>query len=86
MKPLKKLLLGTANFGNKNYWGRGICTESVNLITKYAFEELGLIKITLGVIAENIGALKCYKKAGFEIDNIERHSLKTVIKTIKYKQ
>lgn len=34
--------------GEKSLWGKGIATEAIQLILKYAFEELKLHKVTAG--------------------------------------
>ena len=52
--------------GNKNYWGRGIATEATTLISEYAFDRLKLKEINLGVISENMPAIRVYEKCGFE--------------------
>ena len=64
----KKATLGIL-IGDKNYWGKGICTIATKLVTEYAFEKLGLKKIDLGVLSENKAAIVCYLKSGFKIDN-----------------
>ena len=71
----KKATLGIL-IGNKNYWGRGIGTESVKLLVEYAFKNLKLNNINLAVIAENKAAIRCYKKVGFKIDEIKRRTKK----------
>ncbi len=58
--------------GEKNYWGKGIGTEAIKLSTNYAFDKLGLKKISLGVIPENKAAIRAYEKCGFTIDKIEK--------------
>jgi len=62
--------------GNKKYWGRGVGTEATRLLVDYAFENLGLEEINLGVISENKTALRVYEKVGFEVVNIEKNSIR----------
>ena len=62
--------------GGKDYWGKGIGTEATKLLVNYAFNSLHLKEINLGVISENKAAIKVYKKAGFQIDIIEKKSAK----------
>ena len=62
--------------GDKNYWGRGVCTEAVKLLAEHAFKNLNLEKINLGVNSENKAAIKCYLKAGFRINKIEQRAIK----------
>lgn len=45
--------------------GKGYGTQATLLILQYAFETLGLNKVTLRVFAENQRAIHCYKKVGF---------------------
>jgi RimJ/RimL family protein N-acetyltransferase len=49
----------------KDYRGCGIGTRAANLLCEYAYGKLGLHQVWLGVVAENLGARKSYKKAGF---------------------
>lgn len=57
--------------GDKDYWGKGVATETTNLVTEYAFSDLKLELIELGVIAENAAAIRVYKKCGFETVRVE---------------
>lgn len=52
--------------GDKNYWGRGIATNAISLVCKYAFDELNLRKVFAGVYENNIGSIKAFKKCGFK--------------------
>ena len=71
----KKATLGIL-IGDKNYWGKGICTIVMKLVTEYAFEKLGLEKIDLGVLSENKAAIICYLKSGLKIDNFIPNAIK----------
>lgn len=46
--------------------GNGIGTEAARLILEYGFHTLNLHKIFLRVLADNVGAIKSYQKAGFK--------------------
>lgn len=54
--------------GDKNVWGKGIGTESIRVISNYAFNSLKLRKISAGCYVENIASIKSFKKAGFDIE------------------
>lgn len=56
--------------GNKGYWGKGVGTEAVNLVVDYAFKQLQLNEVRLGVLAVNAKAINLYKKCGFYIDEV----------------
>lgn len=49
----------------KNYQGKGLGKEIMQLGLDYGFKYLGLYKISLEVLATNEKAIKLYKKMGF---------------------
>jgi ribosomal-protein-alanine N-acetyltransferase len=51
--------------GEKKQWGKGYASQSIALLVKYAFETLGLAKLTAGCYAENEGSRQALLKAGF---------------------
>lgn len=60
--------------GRKEYHGRGIATECIRLVTEYAFKQLGLQRVWCGIYAPNIGSIKAFNKAGWEIFATEPQS------------
>ncbi|AGL18493.1 GNAT family N-acetyltransferase [Actinoplanes sp. N902-109] len=56
---------------------RGLGTESVRLLVRYAFEQLDLHRIALQVYPFNPRARHVYEKAGFVAEGIEREVLRT---------
>ena len=56
--------------GEKSCWGKGYAAEAINLITKFAFINIGLNKLKAGVYAENIGSIKACEKAGYEREGL----------------
>jgi len=54
--------------GERNYWGNGYGTDAMRVILRYAFQELNLCRVTLGVFEYNKRAMRSYKKAGFSIE------------------
>ena len=52
--------------GEDSYRGRGIGRESMNYLTSFAFETLGLDSLHLEVNNLNLSAINLYKKLGFE--------------------
>lgn len=61
----------------EEFWGRGFITEAVRTITRYAFENLGLIRIFARVFANNTGSIRVLEKAGYQL---EGHFKNAIIK------
>jgi RimJ/RimL family protein N-acetyltransferase len=57
---IDKLLIG-----DRSNRGKGIGQEVINELLKYSFESLGARIVELNVYDWNIGAIRCYEKAGF---------------------
>jgi len=53
-------------FLQKEYWGRGMATESTRKIIEYAFSDLGLHKIIAGCDAENKASERIMIKCGMK--------------------
>lgn len=70
----KKAVFGIL-IGNKDYWGKGIGTEATKLIVDYAFKDMNLNEIELGVISENKAAIKVYEKVGFKVIDIKKNAV-----------
>lgn len=58
--------------GEDSARGKGFGSETANLFSQFGLNTLGLHRIFLRVFAENKGAIKSYKKAGFVIEGIAR--------------
>jgi RimJ/RimL family protein N-acetyltransferase len=54
--------------GERNLWGANIATRAIRLATDYAFDELGLLKLTAGMLATNTGSIRAFEKAGYAIE------------------
>ena len=63
-------------FIGKEFWGEGIGTSAVILLSDYAFNVLGMHKVIAGVVKENIGSSKLFEKAGFKLDGIKKEEFK----------
>ena len=57
------------------YWGQGIATRAVDLITAYGFEELGMVRIYAGVYEYNLGSMRVLEKNGFVKEGVARMSV-----------
>jgi [ribosomal protein S5]-alanine N-acetyltransferase len=58
--------------GERSAWGHGYATEAIAAITAFAFEELGLQKVTASAYGANMGSVRAFEKAGFEREGVRR--------------
>jgi ribosomal-protein-alanine N-acetyltransferase len=60
---------GTADvgimIGDRTVWGSGIATDTLLTVSRYAFDTLGVRKLTAGAVSENIAVIKAFKKIGY---------------------
>lgn len=46
-------------------WGKGLMTEAAHAVVRCGFETIGLHKVTVGCLAENVGSRRVIEKLGF---------------------
>jgi RimJ/RimL family protein N-acetyltransferase len=51
--------------GDKDYWNRGFGTDAMLTLVRFAFEQMNLNKVALGVMEFNERAQAVYRKVGF---------------------
>jgi [ribosomal protein S5]-alanine N-acetyltransferase len=56
------------------YWGRGICSEALRVVTQYAIEQHGLTRVFALPFAHNAASCRVLEKAGFELEGHLRRS------------
>jgi [ribosomal protein S5]-alanine N-acetyltransferase len=61
----------------ESYWGRGICTDALCAVTRYAINEHGLTRVFALPFAHNIASCRVLEKAGYVL---EGHLRRSVIK------
>jgi RimJ/RimL family protein N-acetyltransferase len=54
--------------------GRGVGTEAIELLLRYAFEEMQLHRLSLRVLEYNTRAIRAYEKCGFTVEAREREA------------
>jgi RimJ/RimL family protein N-acetyltransferase len=60
--------------GERDCWGRGYAREAITLLSDWAFQELGVRKLTAGAYGSNPGSVKAFHAAGFTTEGIRpRH-------------
>ena len=65
----------TIIIGEKNYRGRGLGDECLNLLVKFAFDEMNLRKIKTLVFSDNEKAIKLYEKCGFVEEGVLKEEI-----------
>jgi RimJ/RimL family protein N-acetyltransferase len=63
--------------GETALWGHHLGRDALTALVRYLFEELGLHRIGLSVVAFNDRAIWMYKAIGFEVEGIERDAVGT---------
>ena len=58
--------------GEKSFHGHGLGEEAARLCLRYAFERLGLRKVSLGVLTSNTRAIRLYERLGFVVEGCKR--------------
>jgi len=58
---------------SKDYWGKGIMTEAVELALEFAFIGLKLHKMKSNVFSPNTASIKVLKRQGFKEEGVARH-------------
>lgn len=53
-------------------WGRGICTEAARAIVDFAFGPLGMHKVTVGCVEENLASRRVIEKLGFRFLSVRK--------------
>ena len=61
--------------GEREFWGKGYGTEMMKLCLQYAFIELNVHRVSLGLHEYNPRALRSYEKAGFRMEGRTRQDL-----------
>jgi len=56
----------------KRYWGKGIMTEALHEIIRFAFEEVGVHRIEGAHAKANIGSSRVMEKNGLQLEGIRR--------------
>lgn len=58
--------------GEREFWGKGYGTDMMKLCLQYAFTELNVYRVSLGLHEYNPRALRAYEKAGFRLEGQTR--------------
>jgi len=57
------------------FWGKGIMTKATRVLSEYAFEELGLLRIFAKTYTTNTASIRMLEKSGFSLEGVLRASV-----------
>ena len=78
VSPLTDVYRRTAEVGywlGEPFWGRGIATEALKLVTDYAFSHLDLIRIHAGIYEWNPASARVLEKAGYHFEGRKKYHI-----------
>ena len=50
---------------SSKYWNKGYASEAIEAVSRYAIQNMGVIRVQAQIVPENIGSIKACEKAGF---------------------
>lgn len=60
-------------FVAESYWGNGIATEAIKLMTNYVFETFTVIRIVASVFEFNKSSMRALAKNGYLLESVQRN-------------
>lgn len=60
--------------GRPDHWGRGLGTDAIQQSLRFAFQDLGLRRVSLITDADNARGIRCYEKCGFVREGVLRRN------------
>ena len=58
--------------GDRSFWGRGMATDILRSVSKYAFDELGARKLVAGAMSPNIAVIRAFENVGYVREGLLR--------------
>ncbi|MCC6372129.1 MAG: GNAT family N-acetyltransferase [Bacteroidia bacterium] len=71
--PQKDVYIKTAEIGywiGEAYWGKGIATVALSLLTQHALNTLDFVRLHTGVFEHNVASMRVLEKCGYEKDGV----------------
>jgi RimJ/RimL family protein N-acetyltransferase len=61
--------------GDRNDRGQGHGTEALDMLLRYAFDELNLYRVAAATVEYNTGAIRFLERAGFVVEVCRRQAI-----------
>ncbi len=58
--------------GARDCWGKGYAAEAIDAVSRYAFDKLGILKLSASMYAENLGSYRAFLKVGYKDEGRRR--------------
>ena len=73
IKNKSKSHVGTFGYWlGEKYWGQGIVPEAIKMLVDYAFNELGLLKLKIDFLEDNLNSRRVAEKNGFTYEYTQK--------------
>lgn len=60
--------------GDPAYRGRGYGADALRTLCRFAFDVMGLVRVTLTVFPDNDAAIRLYERTGFVVEGVQRRA------------
>lgn len=70
--PVHRLADVSLLIGDRTVWGRGYAAEAIEAVSRHAFDELGVRKLSASLYAANVGSERAFVKAGYQREGLRR--------------
>lgn len=57
------------------FWGKGIATQAIKMMTEYTFKNFNIIRIEAGVFEFNKPSMRILEKNGFHLESIKKRAV-----------
>lgn len=72
VRPYHQLADISLFIGPRDCWGRGYAAEAIAAVSRYAFDELGVRKLSASMYSPNVASMHAFLRAGFREEGRRR--------------
>lgn len=73
-KDVFRLSAEMGYFIGEPFWGKGIATQGIKLMTDYVFNHFNIVRIEAGVFEFNTPSMRVLEKNGFHLESIKKNA------------
>lgn len=60
---------------SEDHWGQGIGSKALSLVSQYAFDEAGMVRLFADVAEHNVGSCRVLEKCGYQLEAVLRNHI-----------